>query len=341
MLQVPQNSARASVAQLLHDVAREAQADTAEVAVAYASVAGLHRFLSAVSEDRVVTKSRWVVGLDDLLTHPGVLDVLESRSDATVRVAGERINGSRFHPKLFHLANSDQSARSALVIGSANLTIGGLSGNVEAATAMVSNSAADAASFRATWRQAWATGTPLTAKILSAYREDFDQELNRRKAMTAARPKTGGLVLQSDLALTDPTMARVCWIEVGNITGFNSEQLEIKAEQALFFGLASAGGQDAELTVTLASGAQVKIAAKYRGNAMWRFNLPQSIPEVGAGLRPGGSRSPYIAVFERLPKRKIGLNFLQKSSKTAGVLRRRSHLTGTLGSTTAREYGWY
>ena len=341
LLQHHQNAAPATVSQLLNDVAAESEANTAEVAVAYASVSGLRQFLDAVSKKRDVAKSRWVVGLDDLLTHPGVLDVLSARADATVRVAGERINGRRFHPKMFHLVNSEKSTKSALVIGSANMTVGGLQGNVEAATALVSTSAADAASMRAIWLQTWSTGTPLTTRILSEYRVEFERELHRRNALKAAGAKATRLVLQSDSALTDPSLATVCWIEVGNITGFQCEQLEIKAEQALFFGLGSAGGPDAVVTVMLESGAKVGIPAKYRGNAMWRFNLPLSIPEVQAGLRPGGKRSPFIAVFERHTKSKLAFRFIKAASHEASLLRRRSNDTGTLGATTARQYGWY
>jgi hypothetical protein len=128
---------------------------------------------------------------------------------------------------------------------------------------------------------------------------------------------------------------------VGKITGFQNEQLEIKAEQALFFGLASHGGPDTQISVSLVSGAVIEIPVKYRGNAMWRFNLSQAIPEVANGLRPGGGRSPYIAVFKRFQSGSLKLSFVLATSAAFQKLRRESQRAGTVGRTTAREYGWF
>ena len=325
-----------NVAGLIAQAVMREPFDSVGVAVAYASVAGLHTLLKVLKDAESIRSSYWLFGLDDCLTHPSVLDRVIALPNATLRVAGERIDGRRFHPKVYWFSSQKKKTPSALIAGSSNLTINGLSDNVESVVSLSAGNRKDALHLESTWNQLWAIGKTPSHQLLAQYKADFELRPKHGEDI-----KKGVEILTSDSASVDPSCASICWIEVGNITGFQGEQLEIKAEQALFFGLAIQGGADTQITVSLDSGAVIKIPVKYRGNAMWRFNLPQAIPEVSRGLRPGGGRSPYVAIFERLNGGALRLSFVISKSASFKKIRSQSQRAGTVGRTTAREYGWF
>ena len=71
------------------------------------------------------------------------------------------------------------------------------------------------------------------------------------------------------------------------------------------------------------------------------------IPEIQDGLRPVDpktrklGRSPYVAVFTRTNvANTYRLKFIDESSEEYASLLTRSRQVGTLGRTTARQYGW-
>lgn len=326
------------VASLIREVAASRAYDTLGVAVAYASVPGVRKLLETIGEDRLPVRSQWLFGLDDLVTHPDAIKLVKNRlAGAEVRVAGQRVNGKKFHPKMYWFSKASKPGHSSLVLGSANLSLGGLSGNVEAVVALAALVSADSEALNAVWEKAWAVGLPSTEQLLADYERDFRKAEKARKK-SAVRPLKNQPVLASDAASRDPSLAKSCWIEVGNITGFQQEQLEIKAEQAMFFGLPQGGGNSKNIRV-VTSGQNVDIPVNFYGNHMWRLNLPQSIPEVAKGLRPGGGMSPFVAVFERAGNY-ILLHFIKVKSHKFISLRNETMNAGTLGRTTAREYGW-
>jgi len=147
----------------------------------------------------------------------------------------------------------------------------------------------------------------------------------------------------------DPTLATVCWIEVGKNTLMGKE-LEFKAEQALFFGLSPIGDKKEERTFafTVSSGDSVPLRFVYQGNSMWRLQMNVDVPEVAVGLRPRDpitgkqGRSPFVAVVTRTDKSNhFALGFIDEQSPDYTEVRNRSENFGTLGSTSARKYGWY
>lgn len=164
--------------------------------------------------------------------------------------------------------------------------------------------------------------------------------------MQARRTEKQAEVLASDIAQLDPSLAKTCWIEGGYITAMGRE-LEFKAEQGLFFGLSSSGVDSPQtFNFRLASGAEMPLRMKYQGNHMWRLQLNSKIPEVQRGLRPrqaDGSlgRSPYVAVFRKTSRRNtFELEFIKLESKGFKELLLQSTSTGTVGHTSARQYGW-
>jgi|GEM_PF-2431764 len=339
---------KANVKGLLKEVRESGERDTLGVAVAYATVPGVREMLEYIVQNELPTKSYWLFGLDDWITHPDAIELVMRVNGARVKVANGSSRGGKFHPKLYWFSGS--GAPSALVLGSANLTRHGLSENVEVVTALVADGKSESVTLDAIWADAWKLGKPVTPKVLKDYRREFvwAREARKKAGLLANQNAIGSVagksrkrvVLESDAASVDPSLASTCWIEVGNITGFGADQLEIKAEQALFFGLPSNGGLDRDVNVRLCLGGTVSIRVQYFGNHMWRFWLPQEIPEVAdKGLRPGGKRSPYVAVFKRAGSA-YTLYFVKLGTVEFRKLRRETEQAGTLGRTTAREYGW-
>jgi len=328
----------ASVAQLVKDTVGAESYGRCGIAVAYATVAGVRKAMEVLDSTSVLADSRWLLGLDDYLTQPQAIDLIRKEFPAAeVRLAGIRVTGKRFHPKIYWFSSKNKSVGSSLVVGSANLSNAGWCANVEAVTAVRAAEGPESEKLDFVWSQAWGSGVPFSDAILDAYRQDYV----RYRPAFSSPPKTNGkLVLQQDDASIDPTLAGKCWIELGNITGFNSNQLEIKAEQALFFGLNKKHGAAVAVSVRLTSDLVVGISVRYHKNAMWRFELPKSIPEVHKGLRPNGGRSPYVAIFTKLPNGDIRLEFIRSGSRMFAAVRKETIMAGTLGKTVAREYGW-
>lgn len=335
------------VGDFLKRAANARKYDTLGIAVAYATIPGVRELLDSILVGKLPAKSYWVFGLDDCITHPDGIELAMSLPGATVKVAHGGGNGGKFHPKLYWFSGKD--VHSSLVLGSANLTRNGLRENVEAVAEMAATGNLESAKLDAVWYEAWALGRRITPRLLADYRKEFSTASAARRKISSlsknkfddGKPKKSRTrsVLSNDAASIDPTFARTCWIEVGNITGFKQDQLEIKAEQALFFGLQARGAPDACVLVKLATGSDVRIPVKYYSNHMWRFRLPQAIPEVAIGLRPYGKRSPLVAVFERKGK-DYTLCFIKKNSKNFKQLHRATEQAGTLGHTTSRQYGW-
>ena len=113
-----------------------------------------------------------------------------------------------------------------------------------------------------------------------------------------------------------------------------------------FFGLEPTGEAAAFRDFRVSSGDTVPLRLKYQGNAMWRLQLHSNVPEVATGLRPivNGrlGRSPYVAVFKRITKENLySLSFPRCDSEEFAKIRKQSEISGTIGSTSSREYGWY
>ena len=81
------------------------QHDTAYVAMAYVSIAGVRTLLDAF-KGRPVGQSEWLVGLDDAISQPGALDLLTTLPGAQLRVSYTNNPATRFHPKLCRFRRS-------------------------------------------------------------------------------------------------------------------------------------------------------------------------------------------------------------------------------------------
>lgn len=321
------------------------------IACAYATVAGVRAIMQHLNHD-ACPQSTWILGLDDLITQPGAMDLLRDTLGATVRVPKKTALG-RFHPKFYLLTPRAAEERRIAYVGSANASVAALNSNAEMAVRLCATKAIDIAALERAWQEVYAQSTPLTDAILDDYRERFKNrpnapQVNKGKHSGKTGEKTRG-VLNSDDATLDPSDARTCWIECGALT-MQGRELELKGEQALFFGLPQKGGLAAEFKFRLSNGKREKLRMVYQQNGMWRLQMTPIVPEVAKGLRPalpGGSlgRSTLTAVIERARKTKqFSLSFVENASQVRQGLEQQARNLGTLGKTRAdasgRLYGW-
>lgn len=317
------------------------------VAAAYATVSGVRSILSLFDDERP-EKSSWLIGLDDAISQPGALQLISELKGASLRLVSYTNIDARFHPKVFQFRFLDQKENFSIV-GSANLTRAALTRNGEAVIIAESQSAADDVSFETFWLELWSQGKIATNERLEEYAALYKKAKPIRIALErtiTSIPKTSPApILSSDSAEVDPTIANTCWIECGFITAMGRE-LEFKAEQGMFFGLSPTGGPPKAFQFKVSSGKAIPLRMKYQGNHMWRLQMNNEVPEVRSGLRPylpggGLGRSPYVAVFSRTPSPDtFTLRFLKLGSSKFKRLLAQSMKSGTLGRTSARQYGW-
>lgn len=326
--------------------------DVIRVAVAYATVSGVRLLLDIVNQ-RAIRKSYWLIGLDDIISQPGAIDLLMKMQNSEVRIASYEDLGLRFHPKVFSFEADDKKKSSFSIIGSANLTANALLENAEIAVSLVSQSSSDKSNLRRSWNELWSQGHVPSAEEIDEYRARYEEaQLQRKKSRRGTKQKERQtkrrrtrLILQSDRAEIDPSFASVCWIECGSNTAMGRE-LEFKAEQGLFFGLDPAGEEPKFFRFHVSDKTKVDLRMKYQGNHMWRLQLNRGVPEVNRGLRPklkGGKlgRSPYVAVIERVTiNDEYSLRFIRLSGTEFKNLESRTRKLGTFGQTSARKYGW-
>ena len=275
---------------------------------------------------------------------------MNSLPHSKVHVASFEKSGCRFHPKFFAFARISKPKVLSTIVGSSNLTMSALQNNSEAVVLLDCDSKQDRDAVNAAWDQLWAQGHEPSAEDMRAYSKMHRKRSRLYDKLHKVSSADSGLeptpsILDSDAAEVDPSMARICWIECGNVTAMGRE-LEFKAEQGLFFGLDPSGGDPKAITFQTSDHLHVKLKMKYQANHMWRLQLKSAVPEVREGLRPLRNdgklaRSPYVAVFKRNAKNPIiELRFLNIDSKQFAKLRNRTMRSGTMGRTTAREYGW-
>lgn len=347
-LQLPASQRPETLDQQIAALSSSQRWEQMSVAMAYSSLAGVARLHEVVHAANSAVASRWLLGLDDYITQPGAIDFCCSIKNTKVRLYSSRKPKTRFHPKVIFFDSPSNGRTSSMIVGSANLTFAALNRNCEAVVLLTAQNRADRATMRTRFESLWRLGTEPTVSLLADYKSQFDKHRKARAFVLDSEGENSakkGPVLHSDSALIDPNTAALCWIEVGKNTAMGKE-LEIKGEQARFFGLDPTGGDPAFRDFLVSSGDIVRLRLKYQGNAMWRLQLRSSVPEVHVGLRPivNGSlgRSPYVAVFKRTATKDLfSIIFPRHDSKEFQIIRKDSENGGTIGSTSSREYGWH
>ena len=334
---------------LLKEKIHHEKFDVARIASAYATVSGVLSLLDIFNKHGL-KKSYWVIGLDDAISHPGVFDTLNKIENVEVRVASFEKSNARFHPKFMSFECDANPTAQWSLIGSANLTNNALMKNAEATSIIELEIEDDKTEITEAWSMLWDMGHSPSDEELDAYKLRYAKSKFYReklRKLTTKSPNTNKKkdILKNDNAEIDPSLADTCWIECGKITG-GGTQLEIKAEQARFFGLSSFKREHKAVQFKVSDGEIVDLNFDFRGNDMWRLQFKKTVPEVARGLRQkakDGSlkRSTLVAVFERASvNNRFELKFIKIHGKQFAKLRDKTEASGTLGKTSARQYGW-
>ncbi len=337
---------------LISQIASESRWARVSVAVAYATVSGVIRLHEVIYSSNPNVCFRWLLGIDDYITSPGAVEFCSLQSKSDVRIYKSIQRTTRFHPKMYLFEEFNRMGGGALlIVGSANLTIAALERNCEAGAIVWTSSKSEAEDLIASYDRLWQLGKEPTNELMAQYMANYQHYQGNRSFLRQddVREKSGVgsyEVLEHDAAEKSPEASNICWIEVGKNTAMGRE-LEFKAEQARFFGLNPQGGDPEYRDFLVSNGEVVLLRLKYQDNHMWRLQLNRNVPEVATGLRPENEmgqldRSPYVAIFERIDgNKRFRLHFQRVNSSKHRHVRSQSAKIGTIGKTTAREYGWY
>jgi HKD family nuclease len=280
--------------------------DHVRVAAAFASEAGVEVLRSKVVGVAPfdAAEKRWLVGIQGGITQPKALEKLAASESSAVRVPfgaaaladAELRARDFFHPKLYYLENGS-TGEAAIVSTSANLTLSGLTTNIEQVLLWRGLRSDDAAKeLRRWWDALWETSDIATTAFIANY-ESKRPRLPLRKKPLSKEP--------ADLVLR---RASSFWIELTRKPeGGSYNQIELLYNAHLFFfpntkKPSKAAGrpltfEDSRGNVYDDAGRQVTFNGPPRmptGNSMWRVYMPT----LAMGFR-GYQDGDVLVRFER------------------------------------------
>ena len=331
-----------------------------DVAVAYVTNSGIHDLLQMVSntldDDWAAIPKRWITSFDYCRTEPAALDCLLSLPNSSIRIHDaafclehEGAPKVPFHPKAF-LIRTNQ--RDFALAGSGNMSRSGLSRGIEAGFVLSVNrihpaeQTATAAIhamqrwFAGTWR----VSTPLTASLLSNYRQVFEHKDNLRTPTPTEDDVASTDTGRGALSTKDLQRLRVCrhfWIDAGNITKnrgphLPGNQLMMKRLSRVFFGFSSTAVLEnthiGDVQIRFNGGQGASFSLTYSDNKMDKLVLP--IPGAGG---PPAYDNEYL-LFERTMPGVFKLTIGTRATK-AQWLKRSTAIDGAFRMASGREWG--
>jgi hypothetical protein len=239
-----------------------------------------------------------------------------------------------------------------LFVGSANLTKGGLRGNIECSLARTDDATMPAAAN--VFRRLWELGAALTDEGISAYELAFAERCRTRSAKDL---KALGIADETAVEVVDFTQlkdrkqpgshqrtiateaAAAAWTGLESFTGEYRFQVEFPrdAGEVLRRIIEPIGGETVEV---LCDDGTVR-TMRYRyydDNAMFRLNVPNDTP----GVAWAREHHAGIAMVEAHPEGDVPLRFrVLRPGRDATDVIGRSVALGTWGRTPTRLYGWF
>lgn len=339
--------------------------DRLDVAVAYATAGGISRLLDVLGRD--LEPNRWVIGLDDAVTHPDALTKALALDGSEVRIA-TRGPGPRYHPKIYQLWSSTRSDLGVSYVGSANMTDSGLLRNAEAGVILASDTDMDVVQMRSQWQTMWDIGRPLDASGVTRYREIWDGVRAARKKFDKKVTKkvlAGGSILD---IVTPIVPVNVGAPQLANVPHGRVDQPQNAMTAWTECASPSAGGRDLEFPRRMMpffriprspflmnfriGGVVYPLRFTMRDdNQMWRllFSTDATISGINRpSLRPvaGGNRSDVAIAFQRSNAGGVDFdaNMVVIGSAAHQQLINQSNLAGVLDSTRnpgGRQFGWF
>lgn len=317
-------------------------------AFAYTSVFG-SCFLREIVGKLKLDGVSLVTDIRDCITHPEALRIGLDEGWA-IRVVN-RPEGT-FHPKVL-VGSVEQkvcipSDARAIIVGSGNLSKGGLLSNVECGVSL--QAARELLAAPVIFSRLWKLGIPLTKAGLTAYEKRFRERNAERspKDMLALgvsdSPEIPSVRQMRDSVpqrrSVTTSVAEAAWAGLESFTGEYTFQLEFPRDAGqVLRRIVSATGQSPKVTIACEDGLDRPMRYRYYpDNGMFRLNIPNDVPGVTAARQ---SKSG-VALVEATGAAAHPLRVRVSSdpsfiSRVAG----RSYSLGTLGKTPTRLYGWY
>lgn len=218
-------------------------------------------------------EKQWLIGIQDGVTQPNALEKLKSQENSSVRVpfaaavlADPALRAPDFfHPKLYYFENSS-TRQAAIVSTSANLTLGGLTSNVEQVLVWRGDRTdPTAVALSEWWDTHWAEAEPISDAFLSSY------EVKRPKPPLRKPPLTAE---PADSVLREATRF---WIELTRKPeGGSSNQVELLLNGHLFFFPNTSNATKHQVTLEDARGKlhEGRQVTYHSSNGMWRVYMP-------------------------------------------------------------------
>jgi PLD-like domain len=321
------------------------------LAIAYVSIYGAH-FLKGVVGRFDLNVVRLITDTGDAITHPQALRLALAEGWNT-RVVN--LQAGTFHSKIViggrQFGPEDLMEKTALLlIGSANLTKGGLRGNVECSLIRTDDAAMPAAA--SVFRKLWTFGEELTGEAVDAYEIEFAE---RNRTRSAKDLETLGVADEvpvedsTELKKRRPSQneersiataaAAAAWTGLESFTGEYRFQIEFPrdAGEVLKRMLGHIGVES--VGVLCEDGIVRNMRYRYyEDNAMYRLNVPNDTP----GVTWARENHAGVAMVEAHQGEDAPLRFrIIRPGKDMREVMGRSVALGTWGKTTTRLYGWF
>lgn len=322
------------------------------IASAYVSIYGIH-FIRSVISKAGVTKVRLIADVGDAITHPMALRLA---LDAGWRVRVVAPAQGSFHPKMivggtaFTRDNLVSDAK-FVVVGSANITKGGLRANIECSYVRISDQAITAASKA--FRRLWQRGVDLDEHRLDDYEIEFAQRNRERSTRDLRTLGVSDEPLSDDVnpaalrqrsppqsgqrTIATPAAASA-WAGLESFTGEFRFQIEFPRDAGEVLGRILGRrypGQVVDMRCEDGVVRQMRYRF-YSDNSMFRLNVPNDTPGVDWARE---NRSGIAQVASVMHNDDLTFRILRPGKELSDVVGC-SVALGTWGKTTTRLYGW-
>jgi HKD family nuclease len=323
------------------------------IAAAFVSVEGVQRVIEILRRCGN-PECRLIAGTDNAVTHPEAL--------YTARDQGWSIRLGRplvgiFHPKLIVAGqkfsrNGTIRKLCSMYVGSSNLTIGGLSKNVECG--LVADAEGCLVSASDAFAELWNSAVPATDAELRHYAARFAEHTRRRTiseltdlGINDSRPVPSKPIdLQRQKPPARPALradfAAAAWAGLQSFTGEYRFQVEFprNAGKVVSQLIRAHVQADGRIDVYCPDDGNTRSMQYkfYKHNGMFRFNVPNEVP----GVAWARAHKDGLAIVEQGPPGGAPLRIrLLKPGADASEIVGRSAALGTWGRTSTRSYGWY
>lgn len=354
------------VREVIRSIVSGVRFDRMRAAVAYASVIGCEDLSSILSKTNPAWKSaekKWLLSIDFGHTDPRAIRYLKRLPKSQVRIHDgndvlrrKLIPAATFHPKTFVFDRNGGSGPRALgfVLGSANLTSGGLDTNIEHVVGMRFSSTIGknekhlfgaVSTFEEWWDLAWLTADPATPALIKKYqamRQRYRPRVRDRRGPVPRRKLPAPVGQMRSFARWGN--AKCFWIETANMyknRGKNNpgNQLDARRGTRVYFGFPYRD----EARQTILGKVKMRYGSKpaqtdrsiwFGNNSMDKIHLP--VP--GTYGPPQYDHS--VIHFRRVGPREFAVSLGNR--RAAATWRRRSQQQGLLNRLGGgRRFGFY